>query len=69
MSFFEGDEFGASGFFLLYIDVIIDQFKSLEYTVFESVARKARGKIDELKQLHSMFWEIISPIYYHLRFY
>ena len=62
MSFFEGDEFGASGFFLLYIDVIIDQFKSLENTVFESVARKARGKIDEIKQLHSTFWEIISPM-------
>ena len=62
MTFFEGDEFGASGFFLLYIDIIIDQFKTLENTDFEAAARKARKKINELKQTHSTFWEVLSPM-------
>lgn len=62
INFFEGDHFGASGFFLCYIDLITDKFIELDKTTFKEASKKARQKIKELKNEYSQFWKTIAPI-------
>lgn len=62
MNFFESDSFGASGFFLCYIDILIDKFNSLNHTDFEIPANDAKSKINKYKEKHSLFWTVISPM-------
>lgn len=61
VKFFEADQFGASGYFLLYIDIIRDKFIELKKTVFQQGAKCARNKIKELQKKHSNFWNTIAP--------
>lgn len=62
ITFFEADHFGASGYFLLYIDILQDKFFELKNTVFKDAAKCARNKINELQHKHSIFWNNIAPI-------
>lgn len=62
VNFFEADQFGASGFFLIYMDLIYDRFKELEKTDFGNAANMAIGKINKLKDDHSYFWQTIATI-------
>ena len=61
-NFFEGDEFGASRFFLVYIDIIRDKLNELLSTKFQKAAEAANKKIDELKDNHYQFWNVIAPM-------
>lgn len=62
ITFFEADHFGASGYFLLYIDIIQDKFFELKKTIYKDDAKSARQKINELQLKHFVFWNHIAPM-------
>lgn len=62
INFFESDSFGAAGFFLCYIDILIDKFSELDKTVFKNASKNAKLKINELKTEYSQFWRTVAPM-------
>ena len=56
ITFYEADEFGASGFFLRDICIITDHLNALKNTAFAAAANQAIKKIQELKMQHNYFW-------------
>lgn len=62
IEFFESDSFGASGFFLCYVDIINDKLIELDKTVFKTAAKSAKQKIKNLQSEYPQFWKTIAPI-------
>lgn len=59
---YESDFFGASGCFLADIELLKDEFSSIEYADLEDRAQKSKEKINELKNTPAFFWNVISSI-------
>lgn len=60
--FYESDSFGALGFFLSDMNLIITLFTELENSDFHKAVTATKELIDLYKKKYSYFWSVISPI-------
>lgn len=57
---YESDQFGAIGYFLADISIIIQSLTELEETDFKNAVINTKKKIEELQNTHYYFWNNIS---------